>query len=212
VAEHWLSALDKQVRQGKRSRKTHNKARWALETYVFPEMGSRPINSITTPELLAVLKKIESKGLLETARRTKQRCGQVLRHAIGLGCCTRELTVDMRGLLEAPIVKHHAALTNPREVGQLLRDIDAYTGRRLTLLALKLAPLVFVRPGELRKAEREHFDLQAAEWRICKIHTKRKIEHTVPLSAQVLAIVEEILTLIPATSRWLFPAAHVENR
>lgn len=206
VAEHWLSVLDKKVRQGKRSRKTYNKAKWALETYVFPEVGPRQINSITTPELLAVLKKIESKGLLETARRTKQRCGQVLRHAIGLGYCTRDLTIDMRGLLEAPTVTHHAALTKPKEVGQLLRDINAYTGRRLTVLALKLAPLVFVRPGELRKAERAHFDLAAAEWRICKVHMKRKIEHTVPLSVQAIAIVKEILTLNPQTSRWLFPA------
>ena len=108
-------------------------------------MGSKPIDSISYQDLLVVLKKIETKGLLETARRTKQRCGQVFRHGIGLGYCTRDITLDLRGLLEPPVVEHYPSITDPHQVGRLLRSIEAYSGRRLTQLALKLSPLVFVR-------------------------------------------------------------------
>jgi integrase len=154
---------------------------------------------------LVVLKKIETKGLLETARRTKQRCGQVFRHGIGLGYCPRDITVDMRGLLEAPIVEHHASITDPNKVGCLLRSIESYSGRRLTQLALKLSPLVFVRPGELRKAEREHFDLEQCEWRIPPHLMKMKVQHIVPLSRQAIEVVRE-LHATPVASRFLFPA------
>ncbi len=145
VGRHYLAGLDKQVRQNKRSRSTLRKAKWALETFVFPTLGRQEINSISTQELLVVLKRIETEGLHETARRTKQRCGQVFRHGIGLGYCERDITVDLRGLLEAPIVEHHASITDPAEVGALLRAIDGYTGRRETILALKLSPLLFDR-------------------------------------------------------------------
>ena len=205
VAQHYLAGMERKVLLKKRSPATLRKARWALRDYVFPDMGSKPIDSISSQELLAVLKKIETKGLLETARRTKQRCGQVFRHGIGLGYCPRDITLDMRGLLEAPIVEHHASITDPHKVGGLLRAIDSYTGRRLTQLALKLSPLVFVRPGELRKAEREHFDLEQAEWRIPPHLMKMKIQHIVPLSRQAIEVVRELLAA-PLESRFLFPA------
>jgi integrase len=205
VAQHYLAGLERKVLLKKRSPATLRKARWALRDYVYPFLGSRAINSITTPELLTVLKKIETKGLLETARRTKQRCGQVFRHGIGLGYCQRDITVDMRGLLEAPIVEHHAAITSPREVAGLLQAIEHYSGRRLTQLALKLSALVFVRPGELRKAERAHFDLENAEWRIPPHLMKMKIQHIVPLSRQAIEVVRELLAF-PIESRFLFPS------
>ena len=109
---------------------------------------------------MPVLKRIEAKGLLETARRTKQRCGQVFRQGIGLGLCERDIASDFRGLLEAPTVEHHAAITDPAAVGALLCKIDRYAGRALTRLALKLSPLVFVRPHNLRKARWEDVDLE----------------------------------------------------
>ena len=205
VAQHYLAGLERKVLLKKRSPATLRKARWALRDYVYPFVGSKPIDSISTQELLAVLKKIEAKGLLETARRTKQRCGQVFRHGIGLGYCARDITVDMRGLLEAPIVEHHAAITDPNQVGGLLRAIERYSGRRLTLLALKLSPLLFVRPGELRKAERAHFDLETAEWRIPAHLMKMKVQHIVPLSRQAIEVVHELLT-VPINSHFLFPA------
>lgn len=204
VARHWLAKLAKKVRLGKRSVKTLKKATWALETYVFPLIGTKHIGSIESHQLLAVLKKIEDLGLLETARRTRQRCGQVLRHGIGLGYCSRDITVDLRGLIEAPTVTHHAGLTEPVKVGGLLRDIDNYTGRRQTVLAMKLSPLTFVRPMELRMAEREAFDLEAGEWRVSRTIMKMKVEHVVPLSRQAIAIVREALTL-SVGSQYLFP-------
>jgi integrase len=204
VARHWLAKLAKKVRLGKRSAKTLKKATWALETYVFPNLGAKHIGSIEPHQLLAILKKIEDLGLLETARRTRQRCGQVLRHGIGLGYCSRDITFDIRGLIEAPTVTHHAGLTEPIKVGGLLRDIDGYTGRRITVLAMQLSPLTFVRPMELRMAERGAFDLEAREWRVSRTLMKMKVEHVVPLSRQAIHIVREAMKL-SVGSRYLFP-------
>src|SRR5712672_3654699 len=130
VAQHYLAGLERKVLLKKRSPATLRKARWALRDYIYPFMGSKPIDSISSQDLLVVLKKIETKGFLETARRTKQRCGQVFRHGIGLGYCTRDITLDLRGLLEPPVVEHYPSITNPHQVGRLLRSIEAYSGRR----------------------------------------------------------------------------------
>jgi integrase len=137
--------------------------------------------------------------------RTKQRCGQVFRHGIGLGYCPRDITVDMRGLLEAPIVEHYASINEPAKVGALLRAIEGYTGRRETVLALRLSPLVFVRPGELRKAEWEHFDFEEAHWRIPARLMKMKVQHIVPLSHQAIKILRELFA-ITGRGRFGFPA------
>ena len=112
--------------------------------------------------------------------------------------------MDIRGLIEAPTVQHHAGLTNPVEVGQLLRDIDADTGRRQTVLAMGLGTLTFARPKELRQAERSAFDLEAGEWRVARTIMKMKVEHVIPLSRQAIEIVREALALSKG-SRWLFP-------
>jgi integrase len=146
-----------------------------LESYSLPELGREDVNSIRPSQLLPVLKRIEAKGRLATARRTKQRCGQVFRHGIGLGLCERDITADFRGLLEAPTVEHHAAITDPAAVGALLCKIDRYAGRPLTRLALKLSPLVFVRPHNLRKARCQDIDLESGVWRIIGRHMKKKL-------------------------------------
>jgi len=205
VGRHYLAGLEKKVRDRKRSPATLKKARWALESFVFPKLGACPINSISSQQLLVMLKKIETQGLLETARRTKQRCGQVFRHGIGLGYCPRDITTDLRGLLEAPIVEHYASVTEPSKVGALLRAIDGYTGRPETVLALKLSPLVFVRPGELRKAEWSEIDLREAEWRIPARRMKMKVQHIVPLSRQATEILRDLAALT-GQGRFLFPA------
>ena len=164
----------KLVMAGKRSRDTYEKAKNQLESYIIPELGREDVNSIRPSQLLPVFKRIEAKGLLETARRTKQRCGQVFRHGIGLGLCERDRTSDFRVLLEAPTVEHHAAITDPAAVGALLCKIDRYAGRALTRFALKLSPLVFVRPHNLRKAQWEDIDLETGVLKIIGRHMKKK--------------------------------------
>ena len=204
VAKHWLSGLLKQVLAGKRSMDTYEKAKSQLETYVLPFLGREDVSSILPSQLLPVLKKIEAKGLLETARRTKQRCGQVFRHGIGLGFCERDITSDFRGLLEAPTVSHHAAITDPAAVGALLCKIDRYAGRALTRLALKLSPLVFVRPHNLRKARWQDVDLENGVWKIIGRHMKKKIEHRIPLSRQATEIFRE-LKVLTGRFEYVFP-------
>jgi len=205
VGRHWLAQQARYVHKRKRALGTYRKAKWMLQSFIFPDLGNRPIGSITAPELLVVLKKIETQGLNETARRTKQRCGQVFRHGIGLGYAERDITVDLRGLLEPPIVTHHASITDPAAVGALLRAIDGYTGRRPTVCALKLAPLFFVRPRELRSAEWTHVDFDNAQWRIPGVIMKMDVQHIVPLSRQALSILRELKN-ITGHGRYLFPA------
>jgi len=204
VARHFLAVLLKSVQASKRSIKTYNKATWALETYIFPDMGTEDIGTIRAPQLLPVLKKIETAGLLETARRTKQRCGQVFRHGIGLAFCERDITVDLRALLEAPVVEHHAAITEPARVVQLLRDIDTYTGRDITRAALRLAPIAFPRPDNLRKARWREIDMPNGQWRIQHRHMKRKIIHLIPLSRQAVEIFRE-LEALTGGGEFVFP-------
>jgi integrase len=205
IASDYLAKLERQVLLNKRSASTLKKARWALQTFIYPALGHRPIVSITPAELLAVLKEIEARGMAETARRTKQRCGQVFRHAVGLGHAARDITIELRGLLDAPIVEHHASITEPGAVGALLRAIEGYSGRDITRCALRLSPLVFLRPGELRKAQWSEIDLENAEWRVSARHMKRKVQHIVPLSSQALAVLEN-LKAITGNGPLLFPA------
>jgi integrase len=205
IARHYLATLAHRVRRGKGSIKTYKKAKWMLETFIFPALGSKPIVQITAPELLVELKKIELKGLHEACRRTKQRCGKVFRHAIGLGHQVRDLTPDLRGLLEAPDVEHHAALTDPRQIGELLLDIDGYSGRFITRCALRFEPLVFLRSRELRNLEWEHVDFEAAELRIPRgIMKGKRVYHIVPLAIQALAILKE-LHPVTGARRYVFP-------
>ena len=183
-----------------------------LEQDVFPWIGARSIGQITAPELLQTLRRIEARGAIETAHRAKQACGQVFRYAIATGRAERDPTPDLREALKPVQVEHMPAITDPKRVGELLRSIAAYEGQRVTRAALQLAPLVFVRPGELRKAEWVEIDLEAAEWRIPSERIKRTKQekasgapHLVPLSTQAVAILKD---LHPRTGhgRYVFPS------
>ncbi|MDP2398964.1 MAG: integrase arm-type DNA-binding domain-containing protein [Burkholderiales bacterium] len=180
-----------------------------LERDIFPWIGGRPIAEITAPELLAVIRRIESRGALETAHRALSNCGQVWRYAIATGRAERDLSADLRGALPPVKGEHFAAITDPKRLADLLRAIDGYQGTPTVHYALRLAPLVFVRPGELRNAEWAHFDLDAAEWRYTV--SKTQTEHIVPLSTQAVAILRDLHKLT-GEGRYLFPGARSIKR
>lgn len=182
-----------------------------LERDVFPWLGSRPIAAITAPELLDVLRRIEDRGALETAHRAHQNCGQVFRYAIATGRAERDPAADLRGALPPAKVRHHPSLTDSKAIAELLRAIDGYQGAFVTKCALRLAPLVFVRPGELRRAEWAEIDLDAAEWRIPAEKMKMRAPHIVPLSTQAVAILRELEPLTGA-GRYLFPSVRTSER
>ncbi len=180
------------------------KLRWLLD-FAFVAFGERPIAEITAIEILSVLRRIEGRGKYETARRLRSTCGTVFRYAIATARAERDPSADLRGALTAPKLIHRAAIIEPNAIGGLLRAIDGYGGYRVIRAALRLAPLVFVRPGELRRAEWREFDFDAAEWRIPADKMKMRRPHRVPLSRQALAILQEIRP-ITGHSRWLFPS------
>ncbi|MGC2409397.1 MAG: integrase arm-type DNA-binding domain-containing protein [Methyloceanibacter sp.] len=178
VAEEVLAKLE---REG-RAEATLSKKRWLL-AFAYPFLGDRPIGEIAAPELLFVLRKVEGGGRYETARRLRSTCGIVFRYAIATGRAERDPSADLRGALTSPKVNHRAAIVHPVRIGGLLRAIEGYEGHSVTKAALRLAPLVFVRPGELRRAEWSEFDLDAAEWRISANKMKMRRPHRVPLCA-----------------------------
>ena len=179
-----------------------------LQKDVFPFIGIRPMEEITPPEMLAVIRRIESRTL-ETAHRAKITCGQVYRYAIATGKATLNPVDALRGALPPVKPKHMAAPTDPKEVAPLLRMIAGYDGSFVVACALRLAPLVFVRPGELRQAEWAAIDLDNAEWRYTA--TKTKSEHLVPLSRQAVEILREAQELT-GTGRYVFPSARSASR
>ncbi|MCB1052971.1 MAG: integrase arm-type DNA-binding domain-containing protein [Acidobacteria bacterium] len=164
-----------------------------LERDIFPWIGARPIAELKAPELLQVLRKIEERGAVETAHRAMQNCGQVFRYAIATGRAERDISADLKGAIAPTKSQHFAAITNPEQLGQFLRIIDGYEGTFTVKAALQLAPLVFVRPGELRQAEWADIDLDKAEWRF--IATKTQTSHIVPLSRQAVAILRHLYPL-----------------
>ena len=182
-----------------------------LELNVFPWMGARPIIDIKAPELLMVLRRIESRGALETAHRVRIICGQVFRYAVATGRAERDPSGDLRGALPPVKPKHFAAVTDPDKVAGLLRAIDGYQGSFVTKCALRLAPLFFVRPGELRKAEWAEIDLEAAEWNIPAEKMKTRQPHLVPLAHQAVEILREIQPLTGA-GRYVFPSPRTLKR
>jgi integrase len=189
-----------------------------LEQDVFPWLGSLPVAEIKAPQLLHTIRRIEARGAIETAHRALQACGQVFRYAIATGRAERDPTPDLRGALRPVLVKHMAAITDPKRVGELLRAIAGYEGMPITRAALQLAPLVIVRPGELRKAEWSEFDLEAKEWRIPASRMKRTLQqkltgapHVVPLSKQALKILNDLQPLT-GRGRYVFPSPRTKER
>lgn len=189
---------------------TTGKARWLL-SLLEPDLGKRPVAEIEPFELLAVLKKVEATGRLETAKRLLAFTGRVFRYAVATTRAKRDIAVDLRGALIAPKVKNHAAIIEPAAVGALLRAIDGFDGQPVTIWALRLAPHVFVRPGELRQAEWSEIDLDAAVWRIPASRMKMKREHVVPLSQQAVAILTEARGLT-GDGRFVFPGQRTPRR
>jgi integrase len=185
VAEEFIS---KRQREGM-AHATIAKSRWHLDR--LDKLQSRPIAEIEAFELLAVLKKMEVRGNLEAARQVRSFASRVFRYGVATTRCKRDVAADLIGALTTPTVKHHAAIVDPVEVGALLRAIEGFQGQPSTHYALRLAPHVFVRPGELRHAEWMEFDLNAAIWIIPAARTKMRKVHQVPLSWQAVAILRE---------------------
>jgi len=182
-----------------------------LENDVFPWLGSRPIASIEADALLETIRRTEARGALETAHRCLGYCGQIFRYAIATGRAKRNPAADLRGALPPVKSTHFASITDPDGVGGLLRAIDGYHGDLKTRCALRLAPLTFVRPGELRKAEWAHFDFVAAEWRIPGERMKMGRDLVVPLSRQALDVLRDLYPLT-GHGQYLFPSTQRNTR
>ena len=172
---------------------------------VFPWLGSRPIAEISAKELLATLNRIVDREAIESAHRVLQNCGQIFRYAIATGRAERNPAADLRGALPPVKPTHLAAIVEPNAIGELLRAIDGYKGSFVTKCALRLAPMVFVRPGELRNAEWSEFDLDAAEWNLPAGKMKMRAPHLVPLAPQAVEILRE-LHASTGQGRYLFPS------
>lgn len=184
-----------------------------LQSHAFPWLGSRPVSEIVAKDVLAVLRRIESTGTLETAHRVRQYCGQVFRYAVSTGRAERDPTGDLRGALTPLKAEHYASVREPRAIGALLRAIDGFDGSPVTKAALQLAPLTFVRPGELRRAEWKEFDLDRAEWRIPAEKMKMRVPHIVPLSKQAVAALKQLHPLTGSRSTgFVFPGARTNGR
>jgi integrase len=206
IAEEVIA---KQEREG-RAQATLSKKRWLLE-FAFPAFGDRPVAEITARDLLALLREIEGRGLYETATRLRSTCGMVFRYAIATGRAERDPSMDLRGALTTPPVNHRATIVDPAGIGALLRAIDGFDGQPTTRAALRLAPYVFVRPGELRHAEWEEFDFNAAVWSTPAEKMKMRRAHRVHLARQSLAILRQ-LKEITGNGRWLFPSVRTLAR
>ena len=206
IAREWFASFSRKWVKGH-----SDKVQRRLEHNVFPYLGARPIAEITTRELLVVLRKVEGRGAIETAHRTKQNCSQVFRYAVATGRAERDPTVELRGALTPVRERHHPTITDPKAIGALLRAIDGYDGSLVTRCALQLAPLTFVRPGELRRAEWPEFDFDKAEWRIPAERMKMREQHIVPLSTQALAVLME-LQPVTGRNRYVFPGARTNGR
>ena len=188
-----------------------NRIMTRLKNDILPWLGKRVINEITAPELLSALRRVEKRGSVDTAHRILQNCGQIFRYAIATGRAQRDIAADLRGALPPVIKGHLATIVDPKEIGKLLLAIHDYHGYFVTGCALRLAPLVFVRPGELRKAEWSEFNFETAEWRIPAGKMKMRELHIVPLSTQALAILEELKPLT-GDGQYLFPGVNNPNR
>jgi integrase len=206
IAREWFSRFSSSWAKGHSSKIIRR-----LELDAFPWIGKRPINEIKAPELLTVLRRVEGRGAVDTAHRLRGNCGQIFRYAVATGRAERDPSKDLIGALSPAKEGHMAAITDPVKIGELLRAIDAYEGSFIVKQAMRLAPLVFVRPGELRKAEWTEIDLDGAIWSIPAERMKMKQAHIVPLSEQAVGILNEIKPLT-GNSRYVFPSARTNAR
>ena len=206
VAREWLGR-----KAHKQVDKTRNRNLRILELNIFKHIGSTPINKVTSKALLAALHKMEQRGITDSAHRALQICGEVLRYAIATERAKADLSLVLKGALAPVKEKHHASITDAKGVADLLRTIHIYEGNILTQQALKLAPLLFVRPGELRHAEWSEIDIDACEWRIPAHKMKMKAVHIVPLAKQSVEIFKEIKS-INGDGKYVFPGLRSTDR
>lgn len=207
IAEEYIET--KMVKEGAADA-TITKARWFL-SLLKPAIGNMPITEVDPQMLLAPLKKLEARGTLETAKKCRSFASRVFRYGIWNGRCTVDVARDLQGALTSPKARSYAAILDPDKLGQLLRAVDDFEGSLLTKLALRLAPHIYVRPGELRHAEWEEFNLDENIWRIPSSKMKARRSHDVPLSRQVVSILRELETLT-GPSGYVFPAMHTRMR
>lgn len=206
IATEWF-----QTKMCERS-KSHQDRTWrALEKDLFTQIGNRPIAQIAAPELLMALRKIESRGAIETAHRAKQTAGQIFRYAVVTGRAERDPSGDLKGALKNPQKKHLAAITDPKEVGKLLIAMEDFRGTPVVKTALLLSPLLFARPGELRHMEWEEINWEESRWEIPATKMKMKQPHIVPLSRQATALLRDIQKLT-GQGRYVFPSARGRSR
>ena len=206
VAKEWLELQTKSL-----APETISILTARLDSGLYPYIGSRPISAITAQEVLSALRRIESRGRHEAAHRVRALAGRVFRYAVATGRAQHDVAADLIGALAPVKSKNFASVIDPVRVGELMRAIHGYSGHPVTALALKLAPLVFVRPGELRAAEWTEFDLVNAEWRIPGERMKMGDPHLVPLSRQALAILRELQPLARG-GKYLFPSLRTRDR
>jgi integrase len=204
---------------GTRTEGHSNRILTRMEKDVFPWIGSRSVAEIKSPDMVAILNRIMKRGVAETAHRAMQNCGQIFRYAIATGRAETNPVDALKGMLPRPKPVHFPTITEPKAVGELLRAIDGYGGFETTRAALRLNPLVFVRPGELRKAEWPEIDFAKREWRIPAHRMKTRVLHIVPLSTQALEILRELEPISnrplegrPDAPRYLFPSGYSRAR
>lgn len=204
IAREWFSHREKEI-AGNHSGRIFSR----LERDVFPWIGSLPIEQITAPVVLSLLRRIVARGAVESAHRAKSSISQVMRYAITTGRAERDPCPDLKGALPSPRVQHFSAIIDPGKVGPFLNALDEYEGSFIVKCALRLAPLVFVRPGELRQAQWTEINFDRAEWRF--FVSKTKIDHLVPLSTQAISILKEIRPLT-GHGKYIFPSPRSLNR
>jgi integrase len=206
IAQEWLELQARSL-----APETISLLSCRLNSALYPHLGNRPIAAITAHELLGVLRRIEARGRHETAHRVRALAGRIFRYAVATGRARHDVAADLRDALAPVKSKNFASVTDPVQVGQLLRAIDGYSGQPVTALALKLAPLVFVRPGELRGAEWSEFNLASAEWRIPGLRMKMGEAHIVPLARQSIELLRELAPFARG-GRYVFPSLRTRDR
>ncbi|PPE73066.1 integrase [Solimonas fluminis] len=206
VAREWI-----EVRTVDWAPKTASTVTTRLEQNLFGDLGARPIAQISVAELRAALLKVEARGTLVLVKKLRQYADAVFEFGRGTDRCVDNPAQRLKRTLKTPQERHHPAILDPIRLGELLRDIDGYRGTAVVRSAFRLAPLVFVRPGELRQAEWKHIDLQEAVWRIPPGEMKKRNGYVIPLSLQALAILREIQPF-SGRGRYVFPSIRGQDR
>jgi len=207
VGKEWQAKRSKE----ELSHSAHRKDAQMLDGHAYPVLGPRAISSITAPEILAMIRDVEARGNYDTAHRLRSTVSRVFRYAIATGRCERDPAGDLADALVQKTVEHHAALFDPKEIGGLMRAIGGYTGEVVTRIAMQMQAHTFVRPGNLRTAEWKDFDLVELRWTLTEGKMKMKRKFLVPLSAHVVALLEELHPLT-GSGRYLFPSVRGRQR